>query len=115
MNPDQTFSFTDEEFMRSLNDLIEVNISDSGLNEESIIVKLGLTRDLMRKKMEGLMGTNLSDYLNGIRIETVKSKLSNTDDGLDTIARETGFSSIEAMSKAFKHETGKNVFSVRKE
>lgn len=115
MNPDQTFSFTDEEFIRSLNDFIEVNISDSGLNEESIIVKLGLTRDLMRKKMEGLMGTNLSDYLNGIRIETVKSKLSNTDDGLDTIARETGFSSIEAMSKAFKHETGKNVFSIRKE
>ena len=115
MNPDQTFSFTDEDFIRSLNDLIEVNLSDSGLNEESIIVKLGLTRDMMQKKMEGLMGTNLSDYLNGIRIETVRFKLSNTDDGLDTIARDTGFSSIEAMSKAFKHETGKNVFSVRKE
>ena len=115
MNPDQTFSFTDEEFIRSLNDLIEENLSDSGLNEESIIEKLGLTRDMMQKKMEGLLDTNLSDYLNGIRIETVKSKLSNTDDGLDTIARDTGFSSIEAMSKAFKHETGKNVFSIRKE
>lgn len=115
MNPDQTFSFTDEDFIRALNRLIEENISDSGLNEESIASRLGLTRSLIQTKMKGLMGTNLTDYLNGIRIETVRFKLSNTDDGLDVIARETGFSSIEAMSKSFKKETGKNVFSVRKE
>lgn len=115
MNPDQTFSMTDEEFIRSLNSQIEQNISDSRLNEDTIHERLGISRTVMVKKMEGLLGTNMASYLRRIRITIVKDRLTNTDDDLSTIAKETGFDSIESMDKAFKRETGKTVFSVREE
>ena len=62
MNPDQTFSMTDEEFIRSLNTLIEQNISDSELTEDSVHDRMGISRTVMLKKMEGLMGTNMANY-----------------------------------------------------
>ena len=115
MNPDQTFSMTDEEFIRSLNTLIEQNISDAGLNGDTIHDRLGISHTVMLKKMEGLLGTNVTNYLRRIRISIVKDRLTNTDDDLETIARETGFNDVESMDTAFKRETGKTAFSVREE
>lgn len=115
MNPDQTFSMTDEEFIRSLNTLIEQNISDSNLTEDSVHDRMGISRTVLLKKMEGLMGTNMANYLRRIRITIVKDKLTNTDEDLETISKETGFTNVEAMNNAFKRETGKTVFSVREE
>lgn len=115
MNPDQTFSMTDEEFIRSLNTLIEQNISDPNLTDETIHERLGISRTAIVKKMEGLLGTHMSAYLRRIRISIVRDRLTNTDDNLETIAQETGFTDVESMDKAFKRETGKTVFSVREE
>ena len=113
MNPDQTFSMTDEEFIRSLNTLIEQNISDPNLTDETIHERLGLSRTAIVRKMEGLLGTQISGYLRRIRISIVRDRLTNTDDNLETIARETGFTDVESMDKAFKRETGKTVSSIR--
>ena len=115
MNPDQTFSMTDENFIRSLNSLIDENISDRSLNEEFIIENLKLSRTVVSAKMERLLGTTLQAYINRIRISLVKEKLTGTDEVLETVAKETGFSNVEAMNKAFKRETGKTVFDAREE
>ena len=115
MSPDQTFSMTDEEFIRSLNVLIEENLSDLSLNEEFILSKMELSRSVMLKKMDRLLGTDVNGYINRIRINLVKDKLTNSDEDMDTIARETGFNDVETMDKAYKRETGKTVFEAREE
>lgn len=115
MNIDQTFSVTDEEFISSLNSLIEQFISDPSLNEDSILKQTGISRPVMKRKMEGLLGTNLAGYLTRIRISMVKDKFANTDQDPESIARETGFESVDAMNKAFKRETGKSVNMVREQ
>ena len=115
MNPDQTFSMTDEQFIRSINELISNHISDPELTDKYISDKLGISQTGILKKMQGLLDTNLSGYLLRIRIALVKDKLTNTDNELETIARETGFTSVDDMNKAFKRETGKTVFSIRTE
>ena len=115
MNLDQTFSVTDEEFIGSLNSLIDQFISDPAFNKYSIIEETGISHSVMLKKMQGLLGTSLTTYLARIRINIVKQKLKDTDEDLDTIAKESGFISTDEMQKTFKRETGKTVFDVRKE
>ncbi len=115
MNIDQTFSVTDEEFISSLNSLIDQFISDPSLNEDYILKQTGISRSVMNRKMEGLLGTDLAGYLTRIRISIVKDKLTNTEEDPESIAKETGFISVEAMNKAFKRETGKSINAVREQ
>ena len=113
MNPDQTFSMTDEEFIRTLNTLIDEHIQEVSLNSDFIIENMGLSRSVISLKMNRLLGTDLTDYLRRIRIRLVKDKLIDTDKELEAIAKETGFKDVETMNKAFKRETGKTISEVR--
>ena len=115
MSPDQTFSMTDEEFVRSLNELIDENISNRKLTDKTISDILGINQAIILRKMKGLLDTNLSGYLLKIRVAMVRDKLKNTDQDFETIALETGFSSVDDMTKIFKRETGKEISSVREE
>ena len=115
MNIDQTFSVTDEEFISSLNSLIDQFISDPSLNEDYILKQTGISKSVMKRKMEGLLDTDLAGYLTRIRISIVREKLANTDEEFESIARETGFASVETLNKTFKRETGKTIYSVREQ
>ena len=77
---DQTFSVTDEEFIGSLNSLIDQFISDPSFNEDYILKQTGIKRAVMLSKMKGLLGTTLADYLARIRVSIIKDKLTGTDE-----------------------------------
>ena len=113
MSSDQTFSVSDEEFIGSLNSLIEQFISDPSLNEDYILKQTGMTHTVMLRKMKGLLGTDLNNYLTRIRVSIIKDKLTGTEEDLESIARQTGFTSVDAMGKTFKRETGKTMDEVR--
>ena len=113
MSSDQTFSVTDEEFIGSLNSLIEQFISDPTFSQDYILKQTGISKAVMLKKMKGLLGTDLSNYLTRIRVKIIKDKLTGTDEDMETIAKETGFTSVDAMGKVFKKETGKTLQSMR--
>jgi len=115
MNPDQTFSMTDEQFIRSLNELIDAEISNPGFTDEVIHEKMGISRTALLRKMEGLLDTNMAGYLLRIRMGMANDKISGTDEELETIALECGFESVESMDKVFKRETGKTASSLRQE
>ena len=113
MSLDQTFSITDEEFIGSLNSLIDQFISDPSFNEDYILKQTNIKRNVMLKKMKGLLGTDLANYLTRIKVSIIKDKLTGSDDDLESIAKLTGFTSVDAMNKTFKRETGKTVSQVR--
>ena len=115
MSLDQTFSITDEEFIGSLNSLIDQFISDPSFNEDYILKQTNIKRNVMLKKMKGLLGTDLANYLTRIKVSIIKDKLTGSDDDLESIAKLTGFTSVDAMNKTFKRETGKTVQSVRQQ
>jgi CheY-like chemotaxis protein len=112
MSLDQTFSVTDEEFIGSLNSLIDQFISDPSFNEDYILKQTGIKRNVMLKKMKGLLGTDLTNYLTKIKVSIIKDKLTGTDEDLESIAKQTGFASVDAMNKTFKRETGKTAQSL---
>jgi len=115
MSSDQTFSVSDEEFIGSLNSLIEQFISDPSLSEDYILKQTGTTHAVMLRKMKGLLGTDLNNYLTRIRVSMIKDKLTGTEEDLQSIARQTGFTSVDAMGKTFKRETGKTMDEVRRQ
>ena len=115
MSSDQTFSVTDEEFIASLNSLIEQSISDPSLCEDYIVKQMGMTRSAMLRKMKGLLGTDITSYLTRIRVSIIKDKLTGTDEDFETIASQTGFTGVEAMNKVFKRETGKTLQAMRQQ
>ena len=112
---DQTFSVTDEEFIGSLNSLIDQFISDPSFNEDYILKQTGIKRAVMLSKMKGLLGTTLADYLARIRVSIIKDKLTGTEEDLESIARETGFTSVDNMIRIFKRETGKTPQEMRRQ
>lgn len=69
----------------------------------------------MLRKMKGLLGTDLANYLTRIKVSIIKDKLTGSDEDLESIAKQTGFTSVDAMNKTFKRETGKTVQSVRQQ
>ena len=115
MSLDQTFSVTDEEFIGSLNSLIDQFISDPSFSEDYILKQTNIKRNVMLKKMKGLLGTDLANYLTRIKVSIIKDKLTGSDDDLESIAKLTGFTSVDAMNKTFKRETGKTVQSMRQQ
>lgn len=113
MSPDQTFSPADEKFISSVNELISESISDIGLSDDTIHVKLGIPHTVLLKKMEGLLGTNMAGYIRRVRVGLVAEKLAGTDESMESVAAQTGFESVKEMENIFKKETGKDIHSIR--
>ncbi len=113
MSPDQTFSMTDEMFINSVNELIDNNLSNPLFDDDMLHKKMSVSRSVLLKKMEGLLDTNITNYLQRIRTSVVRQKLTETSSDLQVIAAETGFESVEQMNAIYKKHTGKTVYAQR--
>lgn len=113
ISPDQTFSMTDEQFIESLNKLINDRITDASFSSADVLKALKVSQNLLYKKLDGLLGTDIDTYIMRIRVGLVQDKLINTDLDLDKIASQTGYTDVEQMNSSFKRVTGKTVWSIR--
>ncbi|MCV2866046.1 GlxA family transcriptional regulator [Albidovulum sediminicola] len=55
------------------------------------------------------LGQSPARYLQSLRLARARDLASHTDLGLDQIALRCGFSSASALSRAFKHRTGRSI------
>ena len=113
ISPDQTFSMTDEQFAEALNKIINEHMSDTSFNADFVTRKLNITHTMLLKKMDNLLGTNFDTYVMRIKMSIVQDKLENTDEDLEKIAEDTGYSNVEMMNSSFKRVTGKTIWSIR--
>ena len=65
-----------------------------------------LTRQGLTKSSTAHLGRTPGDELRRIRIEAAKQALVSTEDNLDNIARQVGYSSANTLCLAFKRELG---------
>lgn len=101
-----TFSNADESFIVKLNQFIDANISNEKLNLDLIATHMGMSRTLFQNKMKLILDTNISHYLNNIRIERAKILLHNMNLSLSSITYELGYSSQSYFTNVFKKQTG---------
>ena len=94
------------EFINQLNEVIEMQISNSELNSILIADKLCLSRSQLNRKVLSLTGVNTTSYIMSIRINKAKHLLTTTQKTISDIALECGFQDMPYFSRVFKHEVG---------
>ena len=99
------------EHIKALEKLLleERRFLDPQISQEKIAKELNLSTSYFSRLIKAELGTNFSDYLNGLRVEEAKSYLKNPDFNNYTLAAiglEAGFNSRSAFNSSFKKITG---------
>ncbi len=81
---------------------IKTNYRDNNLNLKDMAEDLFVSTSYLTKIIKEQTGSNFTDYVNTLRLESAKSLLKNTNHSIKDIAEETGFSSQHYFSRIFK-------------
>ena len=96
------FGSIEQEFVLKLNKIIDNNIDNSKFSVENLANELNISRIQLYRKIKAIVGVNVSDYIQNIRLEKAKSLLQDTHLTISEIAYATGFSSPNYFSTSFK-------------
>lgn len=96
------FGSMEQEFVSELNKIIKNNMDNSKFSVESLASDLNISRIQLYRKMKAIIGVNVSDYIQNIRLEKAKVLLQETQLTISEIAYATGFSSPNYFSTSFK-------------
>lgn len=105
-NEDVNFGISEQDFLRKLNELIEINIDKSLYTVEDLAKDLNISRIQLYRKVKAMLGISISDHINNIRLEKAKELLLNSNQNISEIAYSVGFSSPNYFSTSFKNKYG---------
>ena len=108
----------DEEFMEKLVSTIEKYISDPGLQVETLCDDLGMSHSSLYRKVKGLTGETISEFIKTIRIKRAAQLLKTQNFTVAEVMDEVGFSNHSYFSKCFRkiyHQSPGNYLKEAKE
>ena len=107
VNKDESgFGISEQDFLRKLNKLIEINIESSIYTVEDLAKDLYISRVQLYRKVKAIFGISVSEHINNIRLEKSKELLKKSNQNISEIAYSVGFSSPSYYSTAFKNKYG---------
>ncbi len=110
----QSFGGIEQKFVNQLNTLINDNLGNSEYSVENLAENLNISRVQLYRKVKAIMGISISDYIGNLRLERAKMMLENTSLNIAEVAYETGFSSPNYFSTAFRAKYGSSPGTFRK-
>jgi len=97
----------DDQFIKRVLYLINVNIADPNLNVEHLAGQLRLSRSQLYRKIKTLTGLSANEFLRKIRLEKGKELLQSKENyNVSEVTYKVGFSSPSYFTKCFKKEFG---------
>jgi len=93
-------------FLRSFMDAIEVNLTNPEFGVKELCAELGMSRVQLYRRVKGLLGKKVSDYLQQRRLQLSKELLREKEYSISETAFQAGFSSPSYFSTAFKGRYG---------
>ncbi|MFI9379707.1 cupin domain-containing protein [Kutzneria sp. NPDC052558] len=69
---------------------------------DSLAAELTISRSTLTRRFRAVIGSAPADYLTRWRMDLAATRLRDTDDTLDSIARSVGYTSVYAFSRAFR-------------
>lgn len=100
------FGISEQDFLRKLNKLIEMNIESSTYTVEELAKDLYISRVQLYRKVKAIFGISVSEHINNIRLEKSKELLLHSSQNIAEIAYSVGFSSPNYFSTSFKNKYG---------
>ena len=82
--------------------ILDKNIDDSSFSVEDLAGTLNISRVQLYRKVKGVLGIGVGDYINNFRLDKAKGLLMTTTMNISEIAYSCGFSSPNYFSTAFK-------------
>jgi signal transduction histidine kinase/DNA-binding response OmpR family regulator len=92
----------DQKFLADLTAIVEANLARPELSVDDVAHSLGLSRVQLYRKVKAVLGTGVTDFIQGLRL--TKSRQLLLEDGLTIaeVAYQLGFSSPAYFSTSFK-------------
>ncbi|MDT0690427.1 substrate-binding domain-containing protein [Salegentibacter sp. F188] len=103
---DEKFDNSEQQFLRDLNRIIDKNIENAEFNVEYLAAQLNISRVQLYRKVKGILGITISEYINSQRLSKAKQLLQDSDLNISEIAYMVGYSSPGYFSTSFKNKYG---------
>ncbi|WP_370477579.1 substrate-binding domain-containing protein [Tamlana flava] len=104
LDTEHNFGLFEQDFITNINKYINENLDNSNFSVEQLADKLNISRVQLYRKMKAILGVNISDYIQNIRLEKAKALLDESTLTISEIAYATGFSSPNYFSTSFKNK-----------
>jgi signal transduction histidine kinase/DNA-binding response OmpR family regulator/ABC-type xylose transport system substrate-binding protein len=92
----------DQKFLADLTAIVEASLSRADLNVDDIARSMGLSRVQLYRKVKAVLGTGVTDFIQGQRLTKARQLLLEDDLTIAEVAYELGFSSPSYFSTSFK-------------
>ncbi|MGM9760055.1 MAG: response regulator [Parabacteroides sp.] len=109
-----TISYADEAFLKKLNQLVEDNISNVGLDIALLEKEMCMSRASLFNKMKALTGMGCNEYITKIRMERAIHLVKESALTFTEISERVGYNTSSYFSSAFKQFTGMTPTQFRK-
>lgn len=106
IEPESKFGNQEQSFITKMNDIIKMNVENPKFSVEDLADKLGVSRVQLYRKVKAIIGINISDHINNVKLEKAAELLKSNDMNISEIAYSLGFSSPNYFSTAFKNKFG---------
>ena len=106
IEPESKFGNQEQSFITKMNDIIKVNVENPKFSVEDLADKLGVSRVQLYRKVKAIIGINISDHINNVKLEKAAELLKSNNMNISEIAYSLGFSSPNYFSTAFKNKFG---------
>ncbi|MCC3159147.1 substrate-binding domain-containing protein [Hymenobacter sp. 15J16-1T3B] len=92
----------DQKFLADLTAIVEANLSRAELSVEDVARSLGISRVQLYRKVKAVLGTGVTDFIQGIRLTKARQLLLDEELTIAEVAYQLGFSSPSYFSTSFK-------------
>ena len=106
VEPESKFGNQEQSFITKMNDIIKKNVENPKFSVEDLADKLGVSRVQLYRKVKAIIGINISDHINNVKLEKAAELLKSNNMNISEIAYSLGFSSPNYFSTAFKNKFG---------
>lgn len=106
VEPESRFGNPEQSFITKMNEIIQSNVENPKFSVEDLADKMSVSRVQLYRKVKAIMGINISDHINNIKLEKAAELLKLNEMNISEIAYSLGFSSPNYFSTAFKNKFG---------
>jgi DNA-binding response OmpR family regulator/nitrogen-specific signal transduction histidine kinase len=106
VEPESKFGNQEQSFITKMNEIIKKNVENPKFSVEDLADKLGVSRVQLYRKVKAIIGINISDHINNVKLEKAAELLKSNEMNISEIAYSLGFSSPNYFSTAFKNKFG---------
>ncbi len=96
----------DEQFLSSLQDVMDANLVESDFSAENFAAALGMSRMQLHRKLKALMGLSTTEFIRSQRLKLAAQLLKKSEINISQVGYAVGFNNHSYFTKCFKEQFG---------